>query len=141
MSKQRRWISRAAQSLDLGDYFTFKIERLGSTWMKCSKGRRFDPELGRNSLVACFEVVTVDVGFVDWLDLPHDRIKGPDYFGFAGDFDLSKSWRFPSNSTSPKSSTHIHVSIPNNRQSTRVKDLVDLVLISSTAEFEAGRLR
>jgi hypothetical protein len=58
-----------------------------------------------------FEIVTVDVGFADWLDQPHDRIKGPDFFGFAG-IQPVEVLAFPSNCTSPKSSTPIRVSMP-----------------------------
>jgi hypothetical protein len=66
-------------------------------------------------------------------------LRGPDFFGFAGIPPIEV----------PALPLELHVAEKlhaysrdyGGRQSSRVKDLVDLVLIPSTAAFNAGRLR
>ena len=130
---------RAAQSLDLGDYFTFQIDRTGAL-DELLEGAAIRYRVQADLAGRRFEIVTVDVGFADWFDLPHDRIKGPNFFGFAGIQPVDVLALPLEQHIAEKLHAYTRV-YGDNRQSSRVKDLVDLVLISSTAEFEAGRLR
>jgi hypothetical protein len=130
---------RAAQSLDLGDYFTFKIDRTGAL-DEMLEGAAIRYRVQAELAGRLFEIVTIDVGFADWLDLPHDRIKGPDFFGFAGIQPVEVLALPLEQHIAEKLHAYTRV-YADDRQSSRVKDLVDLVLISSTAEFDADRLR
>jgi hypothetical protein len=130
---------RAAQSLDLGDYFTFKIDRTGAL-DEMLEGAAIRYRVRADLAGRRFENVIVDVGFADWPDLPHDRIKGPDFFGFAGIQPVEVLALPLEQHIAEKLHAYTRV-YADERQSSRVKDLVDLVLISSTAELEAGRLR
>jgi hypothetical protein len=73
----------SAQAIDLGDYFTFKIDRTGAL-DELLEGAAIRYRVQADLAGRPFELVTVDVGFAVWLDLPHERIRGPEYFGFAG---------------------------------------------------------
>jgi hypothetical protein len=128
----------SAQAIDLGDFFVFQIERTERFGIAADVAVRYRVRAefdGRR-----FEEVTLDIGFADPLELHPDRLRGPDLLGFAGISPIEV----------PALPLELHVAeklhaytrdYGDNRQSTRVKDLVDLVLISSTAEFEVGRLR
>jgi hypothetical protein len=130
---------RAAQSLDLGDYFTFKIDRTGAL-DDMLEGTAVRYRVQADLAGRRFEIVTVDVGFATWLDLPHDHIKGPDFFTFAG-IEPVEVLALPLEQHAAEK-LHAYTRVyAENRHSTRVKDLVDLVLISSTAELEARQLR
>ena len=129
----------AVQSLDLGDYFTFVIERTGE----------LDPNeedaAVRYHVTAMiagrpFDDVTVDVGFGDPINEDPDMLLGPDLLGFA---DIIPS-KVPALSLEQHIAEKVHAytrKYGEENQSSRVKDLVDLVMISSAFGFKAGRLR
>ena len=128
----------AAQEVDLGDYFTFTIERTGgldAAFEDAAVRYRVTAELaGRR-----FEDLIVDVGFGDpLLDAP-DTLQGPNLLGFAG-IDPVEVPAIPLEQHAAEK-LHAYTRTYGEHGSTRVKDLVDLVLIRSAAAFEAGRLR
>jgi hypothetical protein len=129
----------AAQSLDLGDYFTFVIEL----------SRELDPneEDGAvryhgTAVIAGrkFDDVRVDVGFTDPINEGTDMLRGPDLLGFA-DIIPSEVPALPLEQHIAEK-VHAYTRIySEEKQSSRVKDLIDLVMISSAFGFKAGRLR
>ena len=129
----------AAQSTDLGDFFTFKIERTGAL-DEVLQGAAVRYRVRAELAGRLFETVTVDVGFTTTPDLPPDRIKGPDFFSFAG-IEPIEVFALPlEQHIAEKLHAYSRV-YADDRQSSRVKDLVDMVLISSTTVFEVDRLR
>ena len=129
----------AAQSVDLDDYFTFIIERTGKPDMSGENttvryhvtaqlaGRRFDD-------------VTVDVGFGDPVVTDPEVVRGPDLLNFA---DISPI-EVPTLSLEQHVAEKLHAytrRYAGGMTSTRVKDLIDLVMISSLFTLKAGRLR
>lgn len=129
----------AAQSVDLGDYFTFIIERTGRLDMSGENatvryhviaqlaGRRFDD-------------VTVDVGFGDPVVTDPEIVRGPDLLNFA---DIPPI-EVPTLPLERHVAEKVHAytrRYAGGMTSTRVKDLIDLVMISSLFTLKAGRLR
>ncbi len=128
----------AAQSVDLGDYFTFAIERTG----------QLDPETesaavryhaaaqlaGRR-----FEDVTIDVGFGDPTVGDPEMVRGPALLQFADILPVE----VPSLPLDQHVAEKVHAYTRSyaGSHSTRVKDLIDMVAISSLFTFQAGRLR
>ena len=129
----------AAQSLDLGDYFAFVIEL----------SRELDPNevdgAVRYHVTAViagrkFDDVRVDVGFTDPINEGPDMLRGPDLLGFA-DIIPSEVPALPLEQHIAEKA-HAYTRIySEEKQSSRVKDLIDLVMISSAFGFKAGRLR
>ncbi|MGI8690794.1 MAG: nucleotidyl transferase AbiEii/AbiGii toxin family protein, partial [Thermomicrobiales bacterium] len=128
----------AAQALDLGDYFTFAIERTG----------RLDAALEgaavRYHVAAAldgrpFEDVIVDIGFADAIATAPETLRGPDLLRFAAIAPIAVPAVPIAQHVAEK--VHAYTRIyASDRRSSRVKDLVDLVLIRSAIAFEAGRL-
>lgn len=71
----------AAQSVDLGDYFSFAIERAGSIDV-ISEAAAVRYHARAELAGRPFEAFVVDVAFGDPVDGP-DRLRGPDLLGFA----------------------------------------------------------
>lgn len=125
----------AAQAVDLGDYFIFAIERTG----------RLDPALegavvryhATASLAGrIFEDITVDVGFGDAVVSDPELVRGPDLLGFAE----IPAVQVPALPLEQHVAEKVHAytrSYAGGNPSTRVKDLFDLVVISSQFVFEA----
>ncbi|MGH2558964.1 MAG: nucleotidyl transferase AbiEii/AbiGii toxin family protein [Thermomicrobiales bacterium] len=128
----------AAQSLDLGDFFTFEIERTGEMVPELAGAAvRYHVTAGLDG--RRFEEAIVDIGFGDRLVGTPDRLRGPDLFHFAG-FEPIEIPALPLEQHAAEK-VHAYVRTYGQRENTRVKDLIDLVLISSAADFEARRLR
>jgi hypothetical protein len=128
----------AAQDVDLGDFFSFSIERTGNldtVFQGAAVRYRVTAELdGRR-----FEDLIVDIGFGDpLLDAPA-MLRGPNLLGFA-EIDPIEVPVLPLEQHTAEK-LHAYTRTYGEHGSTRVKDLVDLVLIRSAAEFNAGRLR
>jgi hypothetical protein len=128
----------AAQALDLGDYFIFAAERtnaLDALLDGAAVRYRVMAELaGRR-----FEEVVIDIGFGDPVD-PPDIVSGPALLNFAGIEPIA----IPVVSLDQHVAEKIHAYTriySDGRTSSRVKDLIDLVLIRSSDAFVAGRLR
>jgi predicted nucleotidyltransferase component of viral defense system len=129
----------AAQEIDLGDYFRFAIERtekLDTLLEGAAVRYRVSAELaGRR-----FEDVTVDVGFSDQPVTEPEHLRGSALLSFAG-IDAN---RIPVLRIEPHVAEKLHAytrQYAGGRPSSRVKDLVDLVLIATFLPIEAGRLK
>lgn len=127
----------AAQSLDLGDYFHFAIEREGPIELgEAGSAVRYHARAdlaGRE-----FESFVVDVAFGDQVDAP-DVLDGPALLDFA---EISPA-RLPVIALEQHIAEKVHAYVSvysGGRPSSRVKDLVDLALIESMFSLRAGRL-
>jgi len=135
----------AAQERDLGDYVVFGVERtdrLDALREATAVRYHVHAELAGRT----FEHVTVDVGFspppTGGQPWPMDTIVGPDFLAFAGIAPI----RIPTLSLEYHIAEKLHAYTrgygeTGTIQSTRVKDLIDLVVIASTTALSAHRLR
>ncbi len=135
----------AAQMCDLGDYFVFGVERtdrLDALREAAAVRYHVHAELAGRT----FEHVTVDVGFssrpADQRGGQAETITGPDFLSFAEIAPI----RIPTLTLNHHVAEKLHAYTRGYGeagavQSTRVKDLVDLVVIASTTDFAARRLR
>jgi hypothetical protein len=126
-----------AQTVNLEDYFSFEIERVQNLGEAAEGTLRF--RVRANLDRRRFETITLDVGFTNLADLSPDRLHGPPLFDFAGLSPVKVPALPLENHVAEK--LHAYTRDYGDRKSSRVKDLVDLVLISGAASFEAGRLR
>ena len=129
----------AAQAVDLGDYFSFAIERAGSinpNTEGASIRYRARAELGGR----LFEDITVDVGFGDpAFDTP-DILRGPDLLSFADIPPIEVPAMPLEQHVAEKVHAYTRV-YEGGRPSSRVKDLLDLAMVQGIFDFQAGRLR
>jgi len=128
-----------AQQLDLSDYFQFTIEKTDKL-DALLEGAAVRYHVSASLAGRSFEEVTVDVGFGDPPVGGPERLRGPALLRFA---DIEPS-EVPSVRTEPHVAEKLHAytrQYAGGRPSTRVKDLIDLVLIATFLSFEAGRLR
>ena len=129
----------AAQSAELGDYFTLAIERtrqLDQAVEVFTVRYHVAAELAGR----LFEDVTVDVGFGDPLSQDPELVCGPDLLSFAGIVPAE----VPVLPLEEHIAGKLHAysrRCAGGTPSTRVKDLVDLVMISASFGFQAGCLR
>jgi len=129
----------AAQSVDSDDYFTFSIERTGQL------DALIDGAAVRYHIVAglagrLFEEAIVDVGFGEPLILGPEALSAPDLLRFA---DIERI-TVPALPLEQQIAEKVHAytrRYGGTRGSTRVKDLVDIVLIAKLTTVEVGRLR
>jgi hypothetical protein len=129
----------AAQDVDLGDFFTFAVERT-SRLDALHEGAAMRYHVAVALAGRPFEDVVVDVGFGDPFADPPERLRGPDLLGFA---DIPPV-EVPALPLEQQVAEKLHAytrGYGGGRGSTRVKDLVDLVLIRSHTSCDAGRLR
>jgi hypothetical protein len=127
----------AAQSLDLEDYFTFDIERTGK--LDTMEGVATRYHVTAELAGRAFEDVTVDVGFGDALVGDPELVRGPELLRFAG----IPPAQVPALPLEQHVADKVHAytrSYAGGRPSTRPKDLIDLAMISSLFEFQAGRV-
>ncbi len=128
----------AAQSLDLGDFFVYAIEKAGGVPGDEEGGSvryRVRAELAGR----VFEEVTVDIGFSDPLWWQPESISGPDLLTFA---DIQPV-EVPALPLEQHVAEKLHAytrSYGQDHPSSRVKDLVDLVLIKRYLPLNAERL-
>ncbi len=135
----------AAQEHDLGDYLVFGVERtdrLAALREAMAVRYHVHAELAGRT----FEHVTVDIGFgpppTDRQPQHIDHIVGPDILAFAEIAPI----RIPTLSLEYHIAEKLHAYTRGygdvgTVQSTRVKDLIDLVVIASTTALSAGHLR
>jgi len=129
----------AAQGIDLGDHFTFSIERTArldtATDGAAVRYRAVADVAGRR-----FDSVIIDIGFDDPLLESPDILLGPTFLTFAGIEPVA----VPALPLQQHIAEKVHAytrTYDRGRASTRVKDLVDLALIRSAGSFDAGSLR
>lgn len=127
-----------AASHDAGDFFHFEIERDATPADLLGGSQRYRVRAmlaGR-----LFETFVVDVGMLEQEAFPRDFLLTPNLLQFAGIDPV----RVPAVSLAEQIAEKLHAytrTYEGGRVSTRVKDLVDLVLVASTSEFEAEEVR
>jgi len=129
----------AARLLDLGDYFLFAIEKTDKL-DALLEGAAVRYHVSASLAGRPFEEVTVDVGFGDPPVGGPEQLRGPALLRFA---EIEPS-EVPAVRIEPHVAEKLHAytrQYAGGRPSTRVKDLIDLVLIAAFLSFEAGRLR
>jgi hypothetical protein len=129
----------AAQALDPGDFFSFAIERTGTAGPADGGAVRYHvvAELAGRT----FDAFVLDVGFDPPAGVEAELLRGPDLLAFAG-IDPVVVPALPL-AFAVAEKVHAYTRAYGGREigSTRVKDLVDLVLIAAEAALDAGRLR
>ena len=130
----------AAQATDLGDFFVFSVERtaqLDELQEGAAVRYRVRAELGSR----LFEEFVLDVGFDVPPDTGIETLRGPDLLGFAGIPPVEA----PALALEIQIAEKLHAYTRGyghaGVQSTRVKDLIDLVLIATSRSLDATRLR
>jgi hypothetical protein len=131
---------RRAQSLELGDYFVFAIERTDDL-DDADEGVSVRYRVQASLAARRFETVTVDVGFSPPSASVPEVLSGTDLLAFA---DLPHI-AVPTLPLEQHVAEKVHAytrrygaaAVP----STRVKDLIDLVLICTTSDLPARALR
>jgi predicted nucleotidyltransferase component of viral defense system len=127
-----------AAAIDLDDFFDFDSERVGDADLGAGGGVRFR---ARASVAGrLFETLVIDVGVGEIVPLPGDELVAPDLLGFA---DISPP-TVPAAPLERHLAEKVHALTRRygaDQPSSRPKDLVDIVLISELAEFDAERLR
>ncbi len=129
----------AAQAPDLGDWFTFAIEKAGQPREEDEGGAiRY---LVRAELAGrLFEEVLVDIGFSDPLGWDPEPIRGSDLLAFA---DI-KPIEVPVIQLEQHVAEKVHAYTRiygGGRPSSRPKDLVDLLRVKQFLSLDAARLR
>lgn len=127
----------AAQSVDLGDFFVFDIEKTRDLGEATGGAIRYR---ARAELAArLFEDVVIDVGFSGVLTGKPDLLRGPELLTFA-DIEPAVVPVLPLEQHVAEKVHAYTRSYGGGVASTRVKDLVDIVLIKSFATLDANRL-
>ena len=128
---------REVGSLDLGDFFTFVLGEAAQDLDAAPYGgTRFpvDARLAGRSFVKFH----LDVSTGDVLREPHETLSGRDWLGFAG----IASTVFLAVSPEEQFAEKLHAyTLPRvGRENTRVKDLVDMVLLIERTTLDVARL-
>jgi hypothetical protein len=130
----------AAQAIDLGDYFVFVVERTNDL-VDAFEGAAVRYRVTASVAGRRFEHVIVDIGFGDPLPDDPDLLPGRDLLAFAG----VESPRVPTihleQHVAEKVHAYTRVYGLTRHPSTRVKDLIDLILVSTYESLQAGQLR
>jgi len=128
---------REVGQLDLGDFFTFVFgDAVQDLDAAPYGGARFpvDTRLAGRSFVKFH----LDVSTGDVLGEPYESLSGRDWLGFAG--VASKGIRAVSPEEQFAEGPHAYTLPRVARENTRVKDLVDLVLLTERSTMNAARL-
>lgn len=128
----------AAQAVDLGDFFVFDIQKSREMGEATGGAVRYR---ARAELAArLFEEVVIDVGFAGVLTgTQPELLRGPELLTFAG----IEPAEVPALPLEQHLAEKLHAytrSYGTGLASTRVKDLVDIILIGSFATLDADRL-
>ena len=130
-------VLQSAAGYDAGDHFVFMI---GEPMMDLDGapygGARHPVEASLDGRT--FARFHLDVGLGDIQREPYELVEGRDWLGFAG----IRSGAFPSISREEHFAQKLHAyTMPrNDRQNSRVKDLVDMVLLIDSGRMVPGRL-
>jgi hypothetical protein len=129
----------AAQATNLEDYFVFTVERTHEL-DDATEGAAVRYRVTASLAGRRFEHVIVDIGFSDPLPEEPDLLPGLDLLSFAG----VESPRVPTIRLEQHVAEKVHALTRayglTRRQSTRVKDLVDLILLSTCESFKGDHL-
>jgi hypothetical protein len=129
----------AAERVDLGDHFRFAVERTARL-DHLLEGAAVRYHVSTYLAGRPFEEFTVDVGFGNPLTVEPERLRSPDLLSFA-EIEATEVPTLPLESHVAEKVHAYTRSYAGGRASTRVKDLIDLVLIPTLVPFQAGRLR
>jgi predicted nucleotidyltransferase component of viral defense system len=127
----------AAQAVDLGDFFLFDIQK--SRGLGEATGGAVRYRAKAELAARLFEEVVIDVGFAGVLTGTPELLRGPGLLTFAG----IEPAEVPALPLEQHLAEKVHAytrSYSTGVQSTRVKDLVDIVLVKSFATVDADRL-
>jgi len=127
---------RKAGATELGDWFAFEIGRPQAGALGDHGGRRFPVHSLLDSRT--FERFHVDVGTGDPILETPEVLSTPDLLAFADIDPVS----FPTYPLTQQIAEKLHAYTRKHEgtKSTRVRDLVDLLLIASRSTFDAGKL-
>lgn len=128
----------SAQAVNVGDYFTFAIERKARL-DPAMQGAAVRYHAAASVAGRTFEDVTVDVGFEDIFSTDPEVVHGPDLLAFAG----IPAVEVPALPIEQHAAEKVHAytrRYARGNSSTRVKDLIDLAVMESRFTFLAGRL-
>lgn len=129
----------AAQAVELGDFVTFDIEKVGAPGEDLEGAAmryRVRAELGGRR----FEDVIVDIAFSDPLKWAPEKIAGTDLLEFAGIEPIEVPVLPLEQHIAEK--VHAYTRIySSGRTSSRAKDLVDIVLVKQLMVLDASLLR
>ena len=129
-----------AQAADLGDFFVFTIERTARL-DELQEGAAVRYRVRSELAGRAFEEFVIDVGF----DIPPDAgvevLRGPDLLGFAEIPPIEAPALALELQIAEKLHAYTRGYGKAGVQSTRVKDLVDLVLIATSRSLDAAELR
>jgi hypothetical protein len=130
----------AAQAADLGDFFVFSVERTAKL-DELQEGAAVRYHVRAELAGRLFEEFVIDVGF----DLPPDSgvevLQGPELLAFAEIPPVDAPTLALEIQIAEKLHAYTRGYGQGGIQSTRVKDLVDLVLIATSRSIDAGELR
>lgn len=127
------------EHVDLSDHFRFAMEKTAKL-DQLVEGAAVRYHVSAFLAGRRFEELTVDVGFGCPLTMEPERLRGPDLLSFAE----IEATEVPTLPLELHMSEKVHAytrGYVGGRASTRVKDLIDLVLIPPLFPFQAGRFR
>lgn len=128
----------AAAAIELGDHFTFIVGRSSTFDDDDNTATRYQVRVELDGIL--FERLVVDIGLAGALPDPPDRLTGIGLLDFA---DL-ETIEIPAIPLALHVAEKVHAytrTYSGGRRSSRVKDLVDIVLISRESSLAAGALR
>ena len=128
----------SAAAVDLEDYFEFEIERVGDADVGAGGGVRFRADArvaGR-----LFEQLLIDIGVDGDGDRPTDNLTAPDLLDFA-EIEPAHIRAIPLEQHIAEKLHAYTRRYGDDQPSSRVKDLIDIVLISELSPFELDTLR
>ncbi len=129
----------AAADMDLGDFFAFEVRRTPA--LDAATGFHAVRYTVRADLDAClFEQFPVDVAFSEATPIQAEPLFGANSLEFADVAALQLPVISLEQHVAEKLHAYTGAFGQDERESTRVKDLVDLVLIGEMAELDAERL-
>ena len=126
----------AAAALDLGDFFMFAVEKSGE---RVPEGASVRYVVRTELAGRIFEEVTVDVGFSDAGVSEPENLRGSDLLVFAG----IERIEVPVVPLAQHVAEKVHAYVRTygaGRRSSRVKDLIDILLAASLDSLDAERL-
>lgn len=129
----------AAQEMDLGDYFVFAVEKVGQI-TEAEEGGAIRFRARAELAGRLFDDVIVDIAFSDPLGWEPELLSGPDLLDFA-ELDPAAVPVIPLEQQVAEKVHAYTRSYGGGRRSSRVKDLVDLVLIERSTYLDTERLR
>jgi hypothetical protein len=130
----------AAQELALDDFFAFAVRRTDAL-DNADDFRAIRFHVTAQLAARVFDQFVVDVGFVDSIPSPPDTIETSDLLTFAGIERIHVPALPLPQHIAEKVHAYTRKYGPSGRESTRPKDLVDILLIAGSERLDAASLR